>query len=86
MHTYFAVPRRFPPGYARRAWLPFGWERRIVLYGVFPWAYDPYCDEVPYDLEYLLPPLYRGHHRFIFGDRLIVIDRITRHIVLVIRL
>jgi len=87
VHEYFAVPHHYRPGWSYRArFLPFGWERRIVLYGYFPVEYDPYCDEVPWELDYVLPPLYRGYHRFILGDRLIVVDRITRNILLVIRL
>lgn len=85
VREYFAVPWRVRP-VPYRGWLPFGWERRIVLYDYFPLEYDPYCEPVPYELDYVLPPLYRGHRRFLFGDRLVIIDRITRNVLLVIRL
>jgi hypothetical protein len=84
--SFFAQPRyRYVPRYAYAA-LPFGWEQVIYDDGYFPYEYDQWMDEVPADLAYQLPPVYGGYRRFIFGDRLIVIDRLTRHVVLVIRI
>ena len=84
--SFFAQPRyRYVPRYAY-ATLPYGWEQAIYDDGYFPYEYDQWADEVPVDLAYQLPPLYGGYRRFIFGDRLIVIDRLTRHVVLVIRI
>lgn len=83
---FFSSPRyRYVPRYAYQS-LPYGWDRVVYEDGYFPPEYDAWCDSVPADLEYQLPPLYRGYRRFIFGDRLIVIDRITRNIVLVVRI
>jgi hypothetical protein len=84
--SFFSQPRyRYVPRYAYAA-LPFGWEEVIYDDGYFPYEYDQWMDEVPADLAYQLPPVYGGYRRFIFGDRLIVIDRLTRHVVLVIRI
>jgi hypothetical protein len=83
---FFSSPRyHYAPRYAYQS-LPYGWDRVVYENGYFPPEYDAWCDNVPVDLEYQLPPLYRGYRRFIFGDRLIVIDRITRNIVLVVRI
>ena len=83
---WFSQPRHYyNPRYAFSR-LPYGWEDVIYEDMYFPAEYDAWTDEVPLELEYQLPPLYRGHRRFIFGDRLIVIDRFTRNIVLVVRL
>jgi hypothetical protein len=83
---FFSSPHyRYAPRYPYQS-LPYGWDRVVYEDGYFPPEYDAWCDNVPVDLEYQLPPLYRGYRRFIFGDRLIVIDRITRNIVLVVRI
>jgi hypothetical protein len=83
---FFSSPRyRYVPRYAF-ATLPFGWDQALYEDGYFPPEYDAWCDTVPVQLEYQLPPLYRGYRRFIFGDRLIVMDQFTRRIVLVVRI
>ncbi|MFI5243905.1 MAG: hypothetical protein ACHQQR_01685 [Gemmatimonadales bacterium] len=62
---------------------PLGWEGRVVFGGFFPMAYGGYCDAVPYDYDYLLPPMLPSYDPCLFGDRVIVFDRFSRHIVFV---
>jgi hypothetical protein len=62
---------------------PLGWEGRVVFGGFFPVAYGGYCDAVPYDYDYLLPPMLPSYDPCLFGDRVIVFDRFSRHIVFV---
>jgi hypothetical protein len=71
--------RRFVP----RGGLPFGWEGRVVFHGLFPLAYAGYCEAVPYDYNYLLPPMMPSYDPCLFGDRVIVYDRFSRSIVFV---
>ena len=80
MQYHYYVPRY---AYSR---LPYGWSSRIRLYGFFPYEYDAFMEPVPYELEYVLPPLYEGYDRFIFGGRMIVIDHFTRTIVFIVGL
>ncbi|HVT37724.1 MAG TPA: hypothetical protein VHE78_01645 [Gemmatimonadaceae bacterium] len=71
---FFSSPRyRYTARNPYRS-LPYGWDRVVYEDGYFPREYDAWCDNVPVDLEYQLPPLYRGYRRFIFGDRLVVSD------------
>jgi len=70
-------------GFFIRADLPFGWERRVIFGGFFPLAYAGYCEAVPYDYEYLLPPMAPSYDPCLFGDRVIVFDRFSRSIVFV---
>lgn len=62
---------------------PLGWEGRVVFGGFFPMAYGGYCEAVPYDYDYLLPPMLPSYDPCLFGDRVIVFDRFSRHIVFV---
>jgi hypothetical protein len=62
---------------------PFGWESRVVFGGYFPVAYAGYCDAVPYDYDYLLPPMMPSYDPCYFGDRIVVFDRFSRSIVFV---
>ena len=83
---FFASPRYYyAPRYAYAS-LPPGWEDVIYADGFFPEYYDQWMEPVPLELEYRLPPVYRGYQRFLFGGRLIVIDRLTRSIVMVVRI
>jgi hypothetical protein len=66
--------------------LPWGWDRGIYIDAIFGWDFDRWSHPVPYELERYLPPLRRGHRRVMVGDRIIVFDVISRHILLVIRL
>jgi hypothetical protein len=66
--------------------LPWGWDRGIYVDAIFGWDFDRWSHPVPYELERYLPPLRRGHRRVMVGDRIIVFDVISRHILLVIRL
>jgi hypothetical protein len=81
----FRGGREFRDGgwfYGGRAF-PFGWESRVVFGGYFPGAYAGYCDAVPYDYDYMLPPMMPSYDPCLFGDRVIVFDRFSRHIVFV---
>ena len=62
---------------------PIGWESRVVFGGFFPIAYAGYCDAVPYDYDYLLPPMAPSYDPCLFGDRIVVFDRFSRSIVFV---
>lgn len=70
-------------GFYFRSGLPFGWESRIMLNGYFPMSYGGYCDAVPVDYEYLLPPMLPSYDPCFFGDRVVVFDRFSRSIVFV---
>src|ERR1035437_5296152 len=81
----FRGGREFRDGgwfYGGRAF-PFGWESRVVFGGFFPMGYAGYCDAVPYDYDYMLPPMLPSYDPCLFGDRVIVFDRFSRHIVFV---
>jgi hypothetical protein len=81
----FRGGREFRDGrwfYAGRAF-PFGWEGRVVGGGFFPIAYAGYCDAVPLEYDYLLPPMAPSYDPCLFGDRVIVFDRFSRSIVFV---
>ena len=81
----FRGGREFRDGgwfYGGRAF-PFGWESRVVFGGFFPPTYAGYCDAVPYDYDYMLPPMLPSYDPCLFGDRVIVFDRFSRHIVFV---
>jgi hypothetical protein len=85
----FGMRRYFNSGHfgafaGYRARLPFGWDRRVYLNGFFPVDYDLYLRPVPADLDYLLPPLDDGYARFVFGDRLVVMDRFSRRVVVMV--
>ena len=76
----------FGRGYNRwggRLVLPIGWGDRIVFGGFFPVAYGGYCEAVPYDYDYLLPPMEPSYDPCLFGDRVVVFDRFSRSIVFV---
>lgn len=76
----------FGPGYNRwggRLVLPIGWGDRVIFGGFFPVAYASYCEAVPYDYEYLLPPMDPSYDPCLFGDRVVVFDRFSRSIVFV---
>jgi hypothetical protein len=60
---------------------PGGWESRVVVGGFFPMDYAGYCDAVPYDYDYMLPPMQPSYDPCLFGDRVIVFDRFSRSIV-----
>jgi hypothetical protein len=60
---------------------PLGWEGRVVYGGFFPIAYAGYCDPVPYDYDYMLPPMMPSYDPCMFGDRIVVFDRFSRSIV-----
>jgi hypothetical protein len=66
-----------------RAGLPFGWERRVVFHGYFPADYASYCEAVPLEYDYLLPPMGPYDDPCLFGDRVIVVDRFSRSIVFI---
>ena len=68
--------------YGGRAF-PFGWESRVVFGGFFPIAYGGYCAAVPMDYDYMLPPMLPTYDPCLFGDRVIVFDRFSRHIMFV---
>ena len=51
--------------------------------GFFPVAYAGYCEAVPYDYDYLLPPMAPSYDPCLFGDRVVVFDRFSRSIVFV---
>jgi hypothetical protein len=77
---------RFGPGFNRwggRLVLPVGWGSRVVFGGFFPVAYAGYCEAVPYDYDYLLPPMAPSYDPCLFGDRVVVYDRFSRSIVFV---
>jgi hypothetical protein len=81
----FRGGREFRDGrwfYAGRAF-PFGWEGRVVSGGFFPIAYAGYCDAVPVEYDYLLPPMAPSYDPCLFGDRVIVFDHFSRSIVFV---
>ncbi|MFI5245366.1 MAG: hypothetical protein ACHQQR_09100 [Gemmatimonadales bacterium] len=81
----FRGGREFRDGhwfYGGRAF-PFGWESRVVFGGFFPIGYAGYCDAVPYDYDYMLPPMLPSYDPCLFGDRVVVFDRFSRHIVFV---
>lgn len=61
--------------------LPVGWGSRVIFGGFFPVAYAGYCEAVPYDYDYLLPPMAPSYDPCLFGDRVIVYDRFSRSIV-----
>ncbi len=84
VHRYFSSSRNFNAFYRYRAALPFGWDRRVYLNAFFPVDYDVYLRPVPADLDYLLPPIYDGYARFVFGDRLVVMDRLSRRVVVMV--
>ena len=68
-------------GVARFGGLPFGWDRRVVFHGFFPESYVGYCQPVPVDYDYMLPPMAPSYDPCLFGDRVIVYDRFSRKIV-----
>jgi len=81
----FRGGREFRDGrwfYGGRAF-PFGWESNVVFGGYFPLGYAGYCDAVPVDYDYMLPPMAPSYDPCLFGDRVIVFDRFSRHIVFV---
>jgi hypothetical protein len=63
--------------------LPIGWGGRVVFGGFFPAEYAGYCEAVPYDYDYLLPPMAPSYDPCLFGDRIVVFDRFSRSIVFV---
>jgi hypothetical protein len=65
------------------AGLPFGWEHRVVFHGFFPLEYASYCEPVPVEYDYMLPPEQPYYDPCLFGDRVIVVDRFSRSIVFV---
>lgn len=78
--------RHFGPGYNRwggRLALPFGWGDRVIFGGYFPASYMSYCEAVPDDYDYLLPPMEPAYDPCLFGDRVVVYDRFSRSIVFV---
>ena len=78
--------RHFGPGFNRwggRLVLPFGWGSRVVFGGFFPVEYASYCEAVPYDYDYLMPPMAPSYDPCLFGDRIVVFDRFSRSIVFV---
>jgi len=86
----FVGPRygreHFGAGFNRwggRLVLPIGWGDRIIFGGFFPVSYVSYCEAVPYDYEYLLPPMAPSYDPCLFGDRVVVFDRFSRSIVFV---
>jgi hypothetical protein len=77
---------RFGPGYNRwggRLVLPIGWGPRVVFGGFFPVEYASYCEAVPDDYDYLLPPMEPSYDPCLFGDRVVVFDRFSRSIVFI---
>jgi hypothetical protein len=68
-------------GVARFGGLPLGWDRRVVFHGFFPVSYGGYCQPVPVDYDYMLPPMAPSYDPCLFGDRVIVYDRFSRNIV-----
>ncbi len=82
----FRAGIRVGPGFNRfggRLVLPIGWGGRVVFGGFFPVAYAGYCEAVPYDYDYLLPPMAPSYDPCLFGDRVVVYDRFSRSIVFV---
>jgi hypothetical protein len=63
-----------------RSDLPWGWRSSVVFGGFFPLAWAPYCETVPYEFDYMMPPMSPGYDPCLFGDRIIVFDRFSRHI------
>lgn len=63
--------------------LPVGWDSRVIFHGFFPVSYASYCEAVPYDYDYLLPPMAPSYDPCLFGDRVVVYDRFSRSIVFV---
>jgi hypothetical protein len=77
---------RVGPGFNHfggRLVLPIGWGGRVVFGGFFPVAYAGYCEAVPDDYDYLLPPMAPSYDPCLFGDRVVVYDRFSRSIVFV---
>jgi hypothetical protein len=75
---------RFGAGFNRfggRLVLPLGWESRIVVRGFFPLSYASYCEVVPAEYDYMLPPMQPNYDSCLFGDRIVVVDRFSRGIV-----
>ena len=75
---------RFGAGFNRfggRLVLPFGWESRLYVRGFFPASYMSYCEAVPVDYDYMLPPMLPNYDSCLFGDRIVVMDRFSRGIV-----
>ena len=73
----------------RRRIQSLGWPPRAAgrlgqsrhLRRVLPGAYAGYCEAVPYDYDYLLPPMAPSYDPCLFGDRMVVYDRFSRSIV-----
>lgn len=86
IREYYAVPRHYYVPRFAYARLPYGWSSRVYLYGFFPYEYDYYVEPLPEGLAYVLPPLYPGYDRFIFGGRIVVMDHFTRSIVFMVSL
>jgi hypothetical protein len=63
--------------------LPIGWGGRVFFGGYFPVAYSGYCEAVPDDYDYMLPPMEPSYDPCLFGDRVVVYDRFSRSIVFV---
>jgi hypothetical protein len=63
--------------------LPIGWGGRVVFGGFFPADYVNYCEAVPDDYDYLLPPMAPSYDPCLFGDRVVVYDRFSRSIVFI---
>jgi hypothetical protein len=61
--------------------LPFGWERPLYVSGYFPMAYGGYCEDVPPEFDYMLPPMRDSYDPCLIGDRIVVYDRFSRGIV-----
>lgn len=77
---------RFGAGFNRfggRLVLPIGWGGRVVFGGFFPVSYASYCEAVPDDYDYLLPPMAPSYDPCLFGDRVVVYDRFSRSIVFI---
>ncbi|HZX68857.1 MAG TPA: hypothetical protein VFE70_08230, partial [Candidatus Elarobacter sp.] len=75
---------RFGAGFNRwggRLELPFGWGGNVIFGGYFPASYASYCEAVPDDYDYLLPPMAQTYDPCLFGDRVVVFDRYSRSIV-----
>ena len=73
-------------GYNRwggRLALPIGWGGRVIFGGYFPASYGGYCEAVPDDYDYLLPPMAPSYDPCLFGDRVVVYDRFSRSIVFI---
>lgn len=61
--------------------LPVGWGSRVIFGGFFPASYASYCEAVPVDYDYLLPPMAPSYDPCLFGDRIVVYNRFSRSIV-----